>query len=582
MKHKLINSNIRKDYISTLLKERGIEDIERFLHPTISDVEDPFLLDNMEKGLELFVSIMEKDEGKICLIVDCDCDGYCSSAIMYQFVKEINPKIEIEYLIHEGKAHGFEEHIDYLLDKEYDLIICPDAGSNDKKYTDQLKCPILILDHHILETEIGDNVVVINNQASPNYTNKDLCGGGVVWQFVRAYDKKYGTYYSIHYTDLAALSIIGDMMGLNVTENQAIIKLGMTEIYNKFFRELLIKQKYSITGNQFAPFEEILEKATPEKLAWYIVPLINGMVRAGAYQEKERMFIAFIDGDRLIPCHKRGAKGTMEKAAVESARECGNAKNHQDKEKIKIIEQLEVKIFNHNLLDNKILFVRLDDDDVFPSELNGLVAMGLASKYKRPAIVARLNKEGYVRGSARGLNESELDSFKEFLNSTNLFEYTAGHDNAFGISIPSSNLTKLHEFANDKLKDLDFSVDSYDVNFERHAFDADLCDLIVDIAKYNHIYGQKNPTPLIYVDSINLKQGEWRVMGTNKDTVAWEKNGVKYIQWRASALIEELNKYPEVQLEIVGEADMNEWPKGNFTPQIRVKNYEVKNGTLAF
>ena len=67
-----------------------------------------------------------------------------------------------------------------------------------------------------------------------------------------------------------------------------------------------------------------------------------------------------------------------------------------------------------------------DDDDNFPSVLNGLVAMQLSAKYKKPTIVARLNDEGYVRGSARGLNASELVSFKDFLNSTGLFEYTAG------------------------------------------------------------------------------------------------------------------------------------------------------------
>ena len=569
MKHKLVNSVIKSDYIRTLLQERGILDVERFLHPTINDIQDPFRLNNMKEGLRLIDEYI-KPHNKICLIVDCDCDGYCSAAIMYQFLKEIEPKIEIEYLIHEGKAHGFSEHIMYLVNNEYDLIICPDAGSNDKEYTDQLHCPILILDHHILETEVGDNVTLINNQVSQDYQNKDLCGGGVVWQFLRAYDWVKGTSYAPKYTDLAALSIIGDMMGLNMIENQAIISLGLNDINNMFFQVLAEKQSFSMGG-----------KINPTTVAFYIVPLINGMIRVGTAPEKERLFLAFIDGTKEVPCNKRGAKGTMEKVAIESARECVNAKAKQDREKEKIVNQLEVKIFNNNLLDNKVLFIRLDDDDIFPSELNGLVAMQLASRYQRPTIVARLNKEGYVRGSARGLNESELNSFKEFLNDSSLFEYTAGHDNAFGISIPNSNLSKLHEYANEKLKDMDLSESAYDVNFERHAMDSDLTALILDIANYEHIYGQKNPEPLLYIDSINLKEGDWRVMGQKKDTVAWEKNGVKYIQFHANDLIEELNRYPEVQLKIVGRATLNEW-MGNTTPQIMIKNYEVKNGTLAF
>ena len=145
MKHKLVNSVIKSDYIRTLLQERGILDVERFLHPTINDIQDPFRLNNMKEGLRLIDEYI-KPHNKICLIVDCDCDGYCSAAIMYQFLKEIEPKIEIEYLIHEGKAHGFSEHIMYLVNNEYDLIICPDAGSNDK----------------VRYEGISDNEVIIN------------------------------------------------------------------------------------------------------------------------------------------------------------------------------------------------------------------------------------------------------------------------------------------------------------------------------------------------------------------------------------------------------------------------------------
>ena len=108
------------------------------------------------------------------------------------------------------------------------------------------------------------------------------------------------------------------------------------------------------------------------------------------------------------------------------ARECTNARSRQNRIKDKAVEQLEIKIANNDLLSNKILFVRLDDDDDFPAVLNGLVAMQLAAKYKRPTVVARLNKEGYCRGSIRGLNNSELKDFKGFLNETGMFEYVEG------------------------------------------------------------------------------------------------------------------------------------------------------------
>lgn len=457
--------------------------------------------------------------------------------------------------------------------KRYSLVIMPDASSNDFEYHEILKeknIPVLVLDHHILETEISSNAVIINNQSSKRYRNKELTGAGVAWQFCRYLDDVLEQNNAIYFIDLAALGIVGDMGGLNEIENQAIIQYGFKNINNFFFQSLIEKQSYSMGG-----------KVNPTTVAFYIVPLINAMIRVGSMEEKTRLFEAFLDGTRMVPSNKRGAKGTMELLAVESARECVNAKSRQDKKKEEIVDNFEARIYKLGLLDNKVLFIRLNDNDVFPSELNGLVSMQLAARFQRPTIVARLNKEGYVRGSARGLNESELRSFKDFLNDSGLFEYTAGHDNAFGCSIKNCDLEKFHKYANEALKDFDFSESSYDVNFVRHAADVDLNDLIFDIGSYEHIWGQKISEPFLYIDNINLTASDIQVCGARKDTVRFEKFGVTYIQFHAKQLIEDLQQYPEISLEVVGRANINEW-MGRKTPQVIIKNYEVHNGKLAF
>ena len=41
------------------------------------------------------------------------------------------------------------------------------------------------------------------------------------------------------------------------------------------------------------------------------------MIRVGTMAEKRRLFEAFLDGDKLIPSGKRGAKGTLDKAGVD-------------------------------------------------------------------------------------------------------------------------------------------------------------------------------------------------------------------------------------------------------------------------
>ena len=70
-------------------------------------------------------------------------------------------------------------------------------------------------------------------------------------------------------------------------------------------------------------------------------------------------------------------------------------------------------------------------------------------------------------------------------------------------------------------------------------------------------------------------------MGKNKDTVKFEKNGVEYIKFFAKDLIEELNEYPEMKINLVGEAQVNEWG-GNTTPQIAIKDLEIFDATYEF
>ena len=78
---------------------------------------------------------------------------------------------------------------------------------------------------------------------------------------------------------MAALGIVGDMGGLNEIENQAIIRYGLEHINNFFFNALIEKQDYSMGS-----------KVNPTTVAFYIVPLINAMIRVGSMQEKDRLF----------------------------------------------------------------------------------------------------------------------------------------------------------------------------------------------------------------------------------------------------------------------------------------------------
>ena len=581
MKTKLVNKDIRSNYTNELLMERGLseEELNYFLNvPDASALQEALNLDNLGQALEMFCS-MVKTDGSICVVVDSDVDGFTSAAIFIQYLRKFSKDVEVIPILHEGKGHGLSDTIDAIFDyinKGHNIkyVVLPDSSSNDYEYHERLGAEdieCLILDHHIVEpdTKFSQWAVIVNNQLSKRYTNKNLCGAGVTWQFCRFCDEILETNFADEFIDLAALGIVSDMMSMIELENRYIVHTGFANIKNYFFKALCEKQSFSMGG-----------KVTPITVAFYITPLINAMIRAGAQDEKQRCFQAFIDGHAMVESHKRGAKGTFEEVAIESARECTNARAKQNRILDKAVEQLEIKIHKYNLLENKILFVRLDDED-FPPELNGLCAMKLAAKYQKPTIVARLNEEGEIKGSSRGLNESELKSFKNFMDESGYFTFTAGHDNACGIGILDKNLSSFHEYANTELANVDFGESWYEVNFERIAADQDIKDLICDIAAHEDIWGQGNPEPLVHIKDINITKSDVRIMGKNQDTVKIEKFGIAYMKFHAKDFIQELGQYDSVKLEVVGRANLNEWG-GYQTPQIFITNYQIDDNTLGF
>lgn len=577
MKYKLINPKIESHFAENLLRFRGVNDIYEFTHPGPQHLSDPLNLTNLTIGADLLLQHL-KANSNIWFVVDCDVDGYTSAAILWNYIKNIYPSAQLHYLIHEAKQHGLADNVQWILDHsdEIDLMIIPDAGSNDDQSFQKLvavNIPCLVLDHHEIEGEISQKAVIINNQSSQQYKNKDLTGAGVVYQFCRYIDTVLNVNYADNYIDLAALGIISDMGSMLSLENRYIINTGlMMQNKNLFFKEFIERQAYSIGAT-----------LTPIGIAFYVTPLINAMIRVGTMEEKKKLFTAFIDPDRIVDSTKRGEKGMDERLATQMVRECINARARQNKIKEAVVERLEQKIEKNNLLDNKILLVRLEQDDDFPPVLNGLVAMQLAAKYKRPTIVARLDDEGHVRGSARGLNESELKDFKGYLQSTGEFNYTAGHANAFGVSIDNTKLTKLHTKANQELGSINFTEDSYDVNFEFEAREGgSIMQCIFEMSPLKDSFGQMNPEPLYAItDLVIYPAKDLMTMGANKDTIKIVKNGVAYMKFKDAAFIEQLSQYECVKLDLVGRGNINEWG-GTQTAQIFIDDYNIEDYSTGF
>lgn len=559
LKTKLINPNYKNDYIENLFKNRGIDDINKYLTPSDDCIQSPEYLTNIDKAAKILNDCINGNK-KIWTLVDSDVDGLTSCTIIYNYLKRLNPNIEIEYAMHEGKQHGIEDYIDELIEKqdEYSLIIIADASSNDGCYFKKLNLPVIVLDHHEVEitSEFPPNLIVVNNQSSPEYKNKFLSGAGVVLQFCRYIDMINNTNFSDDYYDLAALGIISDMMDITNYENRYIIYKGLNNIKNYFFQQLCIKQSFSMKS-----------KANPMTVAFYITPMLNSCIRSGTAKEKDDMFRAFIDGHQMVITEKRGHKGEFVPIALEAVRECANTKNRQTREIDKAMALLESKIIKEGKLKNKILTIALEDSFDFSTTLNGLLAMKLATKYKKPTILGRVNSEGEFKGSARGLSNCPIESFKNFLESSTYFS-CQGHANAFGYTCLQSNIEDFHKWANEELKDVSFDTDYFLVNFSRDAWDEDLKDLIYDLSQYEDLYGQGNPTPVIEVDNIVIDKSEIKVCGSNKNVINFVCNGITYVEFFANETISKLQSLPnKVYIHLVGKANINTFNSIG-TPQI--------------
>lgn len=581
------SKEIKENFLTNLLIDRNIisddvEEQEKYFHPTKENLISPEFLDNMEEGFYLISSNLDK---KIIICVDPDLDGFTSAATMYLYLKRYKPEIDIEYLIPAAKAHGLEQWMGYFTEsKKCDLIICPDSSSNDYSYHEKLEemgYDILVIDHH-QASGYSHHAVIINNQLSENYENKELSGVGVVYKFLKYCDEKIGVDYADYYLDLAAAGICGDMCDLNTLENRYIAEYGFSHIRNEGLKGLIKEQGYSIYRVAKENVTDDFIDANPItqiNLAFYIAPLVNALIRVGTQREKELLFEALIEGDKEIPSTKRGHQGEIETVAEQSARNCVNARSRQNKEKERASELLDIQISNDCLDENKILILNADELDI-PNTMTGLVAMDISSKYKKPVMLGRISPDNILKGSIRGRGETELRDFRSFLLGSELVEYVEGHQNSAGFGLKVCNIDKLIQYANEKLANINFNEGFYEVDFVCGGNCSYLKDIIFQLDKGRALYGQKNPEPLILVNSIPITNFSYDIVGARKDTVRIYYNEIVFIKFFAKELIKELEdcRDKKVFINIVGKPSVNEW-KGNYTPQILIDGYEIKEIT---
>ena len=422
--------------VEQVLANRGIvpEDVYHYINTTDADILPPSLIANMREGAQMLIKHVSQND-KVLIQIDSDCDGYTSAATLINYLNCLFPGFvqnNVFYRIHTGKQHGI------ILDSiptDVKLVICPDSSSNDyeeHKILAEQGVDVLVIDHHEADT-VSEYACVINNQLC-DYPTKSLSGVGMVYKFCSYLDELLNNDYADQFLDLVALGMVADMMDLRDFETRHLITQGLSQIRNPYFKAMVAKQEYSLKN-----------EVTPFGVAFYIAPYVNATIRMGTQDEKLMLFESMLDyrGYELIPSTKRGCKGQTETRVEQACRNCTNIKNRQTKARDAALETIERIIEEKNLLENKILAIKLD---TFAADKNltGLIANQLMAKYQRPVLL--LNKvidyeievselDGTVvnkvpiiswEGSGRGYDKSKFDNLREFLKESGLVMYAEG------------------------------------------------------------------------------------------------------------------------------------------------------------
>lgn len=568
MEYQLINRPIsRLQEIEQILMNRGIPlvDAYKYLHTSPVDIIPPTEIANIKEGASLLVKHISQNS-KVMLQIDSDCDGFTSFAVFMNYLNNLFPAFvqnNIVYKTHKGKSHGID--IDEI-PKDTKLVIALDASSNEYEIHQKLReagMDVLIIDHHEA-TKVSPNACVINNQLC-DYPNKSLSGVGMVYKFCCYLDQLLGADHADKYLDLVALGMIADMMDLRFLETKHLIQLGCENIRSPFIKMMMARNEYSIKG-----------QLTPFTVGFYIAPYVNAVARVGTQQETLLLAESMLEyrAYEQIPSTKRGCSGQTESRVEQACRTANNVRNRQNKARDVSTEFVSKLIETNNLLDNKILVVQAPKVNGLDTNITGLIGNQTSAKYQHPVLI--LNErdhdgEIWWEGSARGLSDSELTNFKEFLMSTGLVEYAEGHPNAFGAGIKDCNIQKFIEFTNEKLKDIDFRP-IYWVDF---IYKSDILNpnTILTIGQYNYLWGQQLDKPKIAIEDINITPDNVQVM--KGPSLKFTINGIEYIKFKATE--EEIKLFQDnavVNITIVGECDINNWG-GVERPQIIIVDYEV-------
>ena len=375
--------------MAELLFQRGIRTesaAKRFFRPMLSELIDPFLMNDMDVAVDRLNDAMGRKE-RIMVYGDYDVDGCTAVALVFKFLQQFYSNIE--YYIPDRYEEGYgisKKGLDYAASHNVKLIIVLDCGIkavDEIAYAKSLGIDFIVCDHHVPDDELPNAVAILNpKRKDSTYPFKELCGCGVGFKFMQAFAKNNGIPFSqlIPLLDFCAVSIAADIVSI-MGENRILAFHGLKQLnQNPSIGMKAIIETCGLTGREI----------TMNDIIFRIGPRINASGRVQNGTETVDLLV------------EKDIKKAV--ALAMHINEYNDQRRDIDKQMTEEANQIVERLESQEHQPAIVLY-----DDSWKKGVVGIVASRMTEMYFRPTVVLSCNREkGLATGSARSVSGYDI------------------------------------------------------------------------------------------------------------------------------------------------------------------------------
>ncbi len=404
--------------ISELLAERGIstvQEAERFFHPSLKDLHDPFMMSGMDRAVNRLNRAMGGKE-KIMVYGDYDVDGTTAVALVYKYLR--NYYSNIEYYIPTRTEDGYgisRATIDMAAENGVTLFIILDCGikaTDEVAYARTLGIDFIICDHHVADEVLPPAAAILNPKLEDStYPCPPLSGCGVGYKLMQAFaisnSLPMGDLEGM--LDLVAVSIAADIVPM-VGENRILTYFGLKRLNsnpNMGLRAII--RTCGLSGKEITISDVIFK----------IGPRINASGRMQSGKEAVDLLVSRDSADAFARAKEIDGYNQDRKELDKQITEEANT----------ILEERDV---SHSRKKSIVIY-----NKNWHKGIIGIVASRLTELYYKPTVVLT-HANGLATGSSRSVQGFDVYSAVE--STRDLLENFGGHTYAVGLSLKEENI----------------------------------------------------------------------------------------------------------------------------------------------